>query len=352
MERHNNFDLMRLLAAASVILSHAFLLAENSQAHDPLMILTGGQTILGLAGVFAFFTISGYLISQSFEATPSPWQFLAKRALRIFPGLVACLAVCAFVVGPLVSRLGPAAYFARPEPYLFVAHNAVLDVEFNRLPGVEFWAGNIGGIVNGPLWSLPCEAILYLILFALGRLRLLVLPVTLIMLAVGIVCLWFDTSGSTFGSVFWLMGFFAAGMCAYRLRRRGLIAGRCAAAISCSISRSSAACRRSRRRASATCPTASTSTAGRSSSASSISAAGAPPGGRCSASPRWLPRRSPSPHGTWSRSAAASAGAASPRPGRPPISAPPPPRRPSAPPPGRRGGRAAASAPAARQVRR
>lgn len=229
MERHNNFDLMRLLAAASVILSHAFLLAENSQAHDPLMILTGGQTILGLAGVFAFFTISGYLISQSFEATPSPWQFVAKRALRIFPGLVACLAVCAFVVGPLVSRLGPAAYFARPEPYLFVAHNAVLDVEFNRLPGVEFWAGNIGGIVNGPLWSLPCEAILYLILFALGRLRLLVLPVTLIMLAVGIVCLWFDTSGSTFGSVFWLMGFFAAGMCAYRLRRRGLIAGRWAA---------------------------------------------------------------------------------------------------------------------------
>src|SRR5579883_1795264 len=210
MERHNNFDLMRLLAAASVILSHAFLLAENSQAHDPLMILTGGQTILGLAGVFAFFTISGYLISQSFEATPSPWQFLAKRALRIFPGLVACLAVCAFVVGPLVSRLGPAAYFARPEPYLFVAHNAVLDVEFNRLPGVEFWAGNIGGIVNGPLWSLPCEAILYLILFALGRLRLLVLPVTLIMLAVGIVCLWFDTSGSTFGSVFWLMGLCAA----------------------------------------------------------------------------------------------------------------------------------------------
>src|SRR5581483_5808657 len=81
----------------------------------------------------------------------------------------------------------------------------------------------------GPLWSLPCEAILYLILFALGRLRLLVLPVTLIMLAVGIVCLWFDTSGSTFGSVFWLMGFFAAGMCAYRLRRRGLIAGRWAA---------------------------------------------------------------------------------------------------------------------------
>src|SRR5437763_14304960 len=103
LERHNNFDLLRLLAALSVIFSHAFLLAENSQDHDPLMILTGGQAILGLCGVFMFFTISGYLISQSFEATRSPLVFLVKRALRIFPGLIACLAACVFVIGPLVA---------------------------------------------------------------------------------------------------------------------------------------------------------------------------------------------------------------------------------------------------------
>ena len=45
---------------------------------------------------------------------------------------------------------------------------AVLTIHYNRLPGVVFWAGNIGGIVNGPLWSLPCEALLYLMLFGLG----------------------------------------------------------------------------------------------------------------------------------------------------------------------------------------
>src|SRR5947199_5478076 len=91
LERHNNFDLLRLIAALSVIFSHAFLLAENSQAHDPLTILTGGQAILGLAGVFVFFTISGFLVTQSFETTRPPIVFLAKRALRIFPGLIACL---------------------------------------------------------------------------------------------------------------------------------------------------------------------------------------------------------------------------------------------------------------------
>src|ERR1700676_837371 len=98
LERDNNFDLLRLVAAVSVIFSHAFLLAENSQDHDPLMMLTGGQTVLGVAGVFVFFAISGYLVSQSFDTTGSPLVFLAKRALRVFPGLLLCLAVCVFVI--------------------------------------------------------------------------------------------------------------------------------------------------------------------------------------------------------------------------------------------------------------
>jgi hypothetical protein len=84
VERRNNFDLLRLVAAVSVIFSDAFLLSENSQDHDPLAVLTGGLAILGIAGVFVFFTISGYLVTQSFDTTASPLVFLAKRALRIF----------------------------------------------------------------------------------------------------------------------------------------------------------------------------------------------------------------------------------------------------------------------------
>src|ERR1700674_5476989 len=209
VERRNNFDLLRLVAALSGIFSHAFFLSENSQDHDPLMMLTGGQTILGVGGVFVFFTISGYLVTQSFDTTSSPLVFLAKRALRVFPGLFLCLAVCVFVIGSLVTQLPLADYFGRPEPYLFLLHNAALDVGYNRLPGVQFWPGNIGGIVNGPLWSLPCEVLMYLMLFALGVCRLLTLPVGLVLLAIGVGCLLFDTAGDTIGSAFWLLGFFA-----------------------------------------------------------------------------------------------------------------------------------------------
>jgi len=124
-----------------------------------------------------------------------------------------------------VTRLPLADYFARPETYLFLLHNAVLDVGYNRLPGVEFWPGNIGGIVNGPLWSLPCEVLMYLVLFALGVCRLLTLRTGLVLLAIGIGCLWFDTAGDTLGSAFWLLGFFAMGICCYRLRATRFFAG-------------------------------------------------------------------------------------------------------------------------------
>ena len=218
MQRSNNFDLMRLLAALSVIFSHAFLLAENSQDHDPLMLLTGGQTILGVVGVFVFFTISGYLITQSFDTTPSPPVFLAKRALRIFPGLAVCLLICTFVVGPLVTTLPLADYLTHPATWGFLLHNLALDIEYNRLPGVQFWAGNIGGIVNGPLWSLPCEVLMYLVLFGLGLLRLLTLRMGLALATAGLVAIQLDTAGNTFGSALWLLAFFAAGICLYRAR--------------------------------------------------------------------------------------------------------------------------------------
>src|ERR1700752_2031253 len=110
-DRHNNFDALRLVAAASVVFSHSFLIAEGTQDHEWLIWLTGNQSILGLVGVFVFFAISGFLVTQSFEETGDPLRFMAKRALRIFPGLFVATVFSAFVLGPLVSTLDPAAYF-------------------------------------------------------------------------------------------------------------------------------------------------------------------------------------------------------------------------------------------------
>jgi peptidoglycan/LPS O-acetylase OafA/YrhL len=224
-ERRNNFDALRLGAALSVVLTHAFLTGENRIDIDPLMLLTRGQCSLGVAGVFVFFTISGYLVTGSFCATGSALLFIMKRALRIYPGLALCLVVSALVLGPAVTSLPLGAYLANPSSYGYVAANLAMQIDWNDLPGVHFSAFPAGHVVDGPLWSLPCEVVMYLLVAALGALGLLRLPVVGALIAAGLACIWFDTasSGTTLGGALWLLAFFAAGMALYLLRERKVL---------------------------------------------------------------------------------------------------------------------------------
>jgi peptidoglycan/LPS O-acetylase OafA/YrhL len=235
--RQNNFDALRLLAAIAVIFSHSFLIAEGTQNNEPLILLTGNQSILGLAGVFVFFAISGFLVTQSFEQTASPLHFLAKRALRIFPGLFIAALLSAFVLGPLITSLPLGDYLSRPEPYEYFLGNTLLDQTVHELPGVSFVDNPVGLEINGSLWTLRCEFVMYLMVLALGMLRLLTLRVGVLLLAFGMACLhfnmldefekwgWFFQLLSGWG---WLVGFFAAGMLVYKLRHTRILDGRIA----------------------------------------------------------------------------------------------------------------------------
>lgn len=230
MERHNNFDALRLAAAISVIFSHAFLIGEGRQDIEPLMRLTGGQTVLGVVGVFVFFTISGYLVTQSFEATRSAPRFAAKRALRIYPALLLCLLLSGLVLGPLLTRLPPRAYFADRGTYAYIVSNFTMVNPTRTLPGVWFTRWSAGGVVDGPLWTLPCEVAMYLVVLLLGMLRALDLRIVAALILLGMGGIWFDTASSQYfsGSALWLLSFFASGMALYRLRDRGLLNGRIA----------------------------------------------------------------------------------------------------------------------------
>ncbi len=225
--RRNNFDALRLVAAVSVIFSHSFLIAEGTQRHEWLVLLTGSQSILGLCGVFVFFAISGFLVTQSFETTGDPLRFLAKRALRIFPGLFIATTLSAFVLAPLVTTLEPSAYFSQPAPYRYVVGNTLLDPGVHELPGVMFVNNPVGLEINGSMWTLRIEFIMYLMVLGLGVARLLTLPVIMMLLALGIACLHFQAL-DLLGGWGWLLGFFAAGMVLYKLRDSRVFDGRIA----------------------------------------------------------------------------------------------------------------------------
>lgn len=218
--RDNNFDALRLLAAASVIFSHSFLVAQGTQDREPLIRLTGNQSILGLCGVFVFFAISGFLVTQSWERTGSTPRYLLKRCLRIFPGLIVALVLSAFVLAPIVTTLPPGSYFARPEPYRYVASNALLSVKAHELPGVLFANNPVGLEINGSLWTLRHEFLMYLMVMTLGLTRLLNAWTCVALVGLGMACVGFRglPALDALGGWGWLLAFFAIGMLLYKLR--------------------------------------------------------------------------------------------------------------------------------------
>jgi peptidoglycan/LPS O-acetylase OafA/YrhL len=223
IERANNFDAVRLMAALSVVFSHSFLIADGSEASEPFVRITGNQCILGLVGVFVFFIISGYLVTESYCRHPAPGRFAVRRMLRIYPGLLVNVLVCAFLIGPMVSTLPSGAYLGNPELRQFLVNALSLDPGPLQLPGVLFADNSVGLLINGSLWTLRYEVMMYLMILALGMARLLSLPIAVILTAIGIAAVCFENALKPFGDLgemAWFLGFFGSGMVLSLLRER------------------------------------------------------------------------------------------------------------------------------------
>lgn len=89
--RDNNYNLIRLLLASSVIYAHSFALSGASGYKDLLSEVLWPVTTVGGLAVKLFFFLSGLFVAQSFQRDPSLLGFVSKRFLRIWPGYFACL---------------------------------------------------------------------------------------------------------------------------------------------------------------------------------------------------------------------------------------------------------------------
>ncbi len=150
--RDNNFDFLRVFAALMVVYGHGWVLSTNT-----------GPGFWGVPfariGLDIFFSISGYMVTGSWLRTPDLRSFLVKRALRILPGLAACVLFTTFVLGARLTRLPLGKYLTSHGTFNYLA-NIVLHPTL-YLPGV-FEGMKLGGAVNGSLWSLFPEALCYL----------------------------------------------------------------------------------------------------------------------------------------------------------------------------------------------
>ncbi len=167
--RANNFDLLRLFAAGSVVLFHCYALTGR-WTDEPLWNLAH-ELNFGALGVKIFFVISGFLVTRSWLGRASVPSFVSARVLRIYPALVAAT-LFTIILGGLSSPLAWPSFLTDPATLDYAWRVALGWEMVYRLPGA-FATNPFPHEVNGSLWTLPIELRLYVVLLVAGSVTLL-----------------------------------------------------------------------------------------------------------------------------------------------------------------------------------
>lgn len=159
--KNNNFDFLRFFAASMVIFDHSFPI-YGQRFTDFTLALTG---VTGLLALPVFFIISGFLITRSWLRNPKVIPYFKKRILRIFPGLIFAIFLTVFILGPIVTILPIKSYFSQGQTWMYLT-SITLKIKAH-LPGV-FLDNPRAQIINGSLWSLSLEFLMYILVAVFG----------------------------------------------------------------------------------------------------------------------------------------------------------------------------------------
>jgi peptidoglycan/LPS O-acetylase OafA/YrhL len=164
----NNFDFLRLLFAALVVVHHCYPISGISE-QDPLYYFSNETISYSWIGVRGFFIISGYLIFQSLMRSEGITDYLIKRLLRIYPALIVVLIftvlVCAFVYDGTFME-----YLKNKSVWTYIPVNSSLIKLQHTINGV-FESNPLKNGINGSLWTIGYEFSMYLFVIPLFYLK-------------------------------------------------------------------------------------------------------------------------------------------------------------------------------------
>lgn len=209
----NNFDCIRILAAAAVLFSHHFALTGQS---EPSFL--GLHSVGGIA-VVVFFVISGYLVTSSWYNDPHFLRFSLRRILRIWPALAAVTVLTAYGLGTWVTEIPKDDYITHRATFDYLN---ILRMRIHYvLPGV-FEHNPYAFGVNGSLWTIPLEVRCYIVLAFIGLAGLIKKKNILLAITIGYI-IWFisRSSADITGTIHHgreLSAFFLAGAALYVLQ--------------------------------------------------------------------------------------------------------------------------------------
>ena len=163
----NNFDIIRILFAWLVIISHAYILSGSTNC-DWICEATNHYINFSYFGVKGFITISGFLIFKSLERSPNPFDYLWKRIIRIYPGLIVVLGL-SIIMAYFIYQPGNRYFKFNTEAINYFLNNLSLYHNQWRIHGV--FDNNPNTAINGSLWTMGFEFFFYLVLLLLFPIR-------------------------------------------------------------------------------------------------------------------------------------------------------------------------------------
>lgn len=146
----NSLDIVRYYLSFAVLFNHFAELTGTANFFP-----TSSYTAVG-----GFFILSGFLVFYSYLRCTSLRQYVSRRIRRIFPPYIAIVLLCA-LGGVFVSSLPADEYFTSSHFWQYLAANlSFANFLQPTLPGV--FTGHIHEAVNGSLWTMKVEILLYL----------------------------------------------------------------------------------------------------------------------------------------------------------------------------------------------
>lgn len=155
--RDNCFDYIRILSAILIVVGHVTMHMDVESV--PIVSFLGRKW----PGLFALFTISGFLIPPSLERSKSNYQYLKKRFLRLYPGLYAAFFLSLFCVIGIGSYVG-CRYPSGDIIKWMIAQLTIL--QFYVPDGIRSYGT---GNPNGALWTISMEIQMYFFIMIIWK---------------------------------------------------------------------------------------------------------------------------------------------------------------------------------------